>query len=390
MPSRTFARAMAVLIALTVTGTAVVAQETEQPRRAFSSMLNVDALMDNYLRILARKYDLSDEQREYTEQFVRGRVETFLDSHHDELSSAVDRLFEVRSGAADMSQDELMQWGRAVMPLYQEAKVIIVEANAEWRGILTEEQCVIHDEDLRLMNESFATTEDQLQRVISGQMTVEEFRNPHRFRSRQRETPARVSEPVVVQPAPTAVPTPRRPATAPRRAAAVPRTDRTRSPAMTAERPSPTPPTRRGAEDDARGDRRRPEARPTRATSSKNDFESEWEAYVRKFIEKYELNEDQQNKANKILKSCQDQANRYMRSREGHLKRLDQRLAELKSPTDDSQRQEAAKLKAAREKMLSPIGMIFERQLKPRLEKLPTRAQRDAAEGGSRKDDGRD
>jgi hypothetical protein len=383
------------LLTLAVCAGSALAQDSQRQRRPFSTMLNVDALMDNYLRVLARKYDLSDEQRAYTEQFVRDRVDAFLDSHHDELADVVDRLFEVRSGAAEISAEELVAWGREVMPLYQEAKIIIVDANSEWRNILTDDQRIIHDEDLRLMNESFATTEDQLQRVITGQMTVDEFRNPYRYRAaRQREARVRTAEPIVVQAAPQAVTPAKRAQVQPRRSV-VP-TDVHRTPPMTAERratqqpanvqPTPrrTPETKTPA--DPRG--RKVERRPSKTPAGQTNFESEWEAYVRKFIEKYQLNEDQQNQANKILKSCQNQAARYMRSRQKQIERMDQRLAELKNPTDDAQKQEVAKLREAREKLLSPIGLIFERQLKPRLEKLPTRSQREAAESGSRKDEG--
>ena len=165
-------------------------QEQERPRRTFSNMLNVDALIDNYLHVLARKYDLTEDQDAFTDTFVRDKVTDFLNHHYDDLSVLVDQLFDVRTGG-EMSIAELGDWGRRVQPIYEDAKQIILEANDEWREILSEEQRRIHDEDVRLMYESFVTTEDQLERIVTGNMTVEEFRHPQRPPATRRQAVAR-------------------------------------------------------------------------------------------------------------------------------------------------------------------------------------------------------
>ena len=88
---------------------------------------------------------------------------------------------------------------------------------------------------------------------------------------------------------------------------------------------------------------------------------SEWEKYVRAFADKYTLNDDQRQKAFQVLRGCQERATAYaLRHKEEHARKdLDERR---------------------RAKLMAPIGEIFEKQLKPRLERLPTRAQREAAE----------
>lgn len=362
MFSRTFAATVALVVILAGFGQSATAQSEGQPRQSFSKMLNVDALMDNYIRFLSRKYDLSEEQDAFTQEFVHQRVNVFLDRNRDKLAGLVDQLFEVRTGR-DMSPEELTAWGRRVLPIYEQAKITIVGANAEWREILTEEQRLIHDEDVKLMYESFTKTEDQLQRIITGQMTVEEFRNPTR-----RQTPRRM----VVE---------RQSGEAPReivgdsgaRSGTVPRpTVRKTSPRTVVSKGEQAESSQR---DRSTRDRSRGKSEAKRV--SEKDQMGKWEAYVRQFIEKYKLNAEQQTQAYKILKSCQQQADRHMRSCRPLIERLDRQMEKLKGSKEKAQ--QLSDLTAKRNKLLAKIDDIFENQLKPRLEKLPTRAQREAA-----------
>lgn len=108
-------------------------------------------------------------------------------------------------------------------------------------------------------------------------------------------------------------------------------------------------------------------------------FESLWETYVRRFIQKYQLNDDQTQKAMSILKDCQAQAQSYMTRHKGDFEELDRRAAKLKEKGEAESSASWSALKKQKAKLLKPIGDIFERRLKPRLDKLPTRAQRASA-----------
>ncbi|MCK4343005.1 MAG: hypothetical protein KAY37_14925 [Phycisphaerae bacterium] len=383
-----FTRTLALRITLGVVLTGVVlpalAEEEKPERRSFSSMLNVDALIDNYARLLARKYDLTEEQDVFTQEYLRQRTHEFLDQHRDGLFALVDQMFEARGGG-EISQEELIDWGKCAMPLFEQAKVLIIEGNNEWRDILTEEQREIHDADLKLMFEGFNTTQEKLHRIVKGEMTVEEFRNPSRPPRRAKEKP--ISPPPSregVTPA-----TPEKPEQLP-----PPR------PHSVTNRKSPEETTREEAlrkldEIRRRGGRSAPSPRSTgvdtrspgprgRSTGVKGstDFESEWEKYVRVFIEKYRLNDAQTQKAHSILKECQEQAASHMAKRKSQIEDLDKKI---KAHTGDKKKaKELAKLTDLRAKLLEPIGRIFERRLKPSLEKLPTRAQRQAAQKAGR------
>jgi hypothetical protein len=119
------------------------------------------------------------------------------------------------------------------------------------------------------------------------------------------------------------------------------------------------------------------------ATDASLTFEGRWERYTREFIEQYRLDEEQQQKAWLILRQCQARAKAYLASRESAFERLEKRIAEVEELDAAKRPAVQQELMAEREALFAPVDDIFERQLKPGLEKLPTRAQRQAAEGVS-------
>lgn len=366
-PRRTLSIALGALLLAVCTP----ARGQDEPARpSYARLLNIDALIEHHARFLARHYNLSEDQDAYTQAYLRQKADEFLSRHREELYDLVDRLFEVRAGGQITSED-LITWGKRAQPLYEEAKALIVQGNNEWREILTEEQRKTHDKDLEEMYNSFVTTEDQLQRIVTGQMTLDEFR---RGPARQvpRAAPAEVTTGTV---APQADPAPGH-------------TTRTHV------TPRPTQPgvgdsagaTGRPGRGPGGGDRRLRGrgGPPVNAGKAGANFESQWEAYVREFIQRYQLDEGQTQRAQSILKDCQDMAQRIMQKNKAAIEELDKKVLELGQSKEGDKLRELTEINARRTKLTEPIDQIFERQLKPRLEKLPTRAQRQAAEATSR------
>jgi hypothetical protein len=110
-------------------------------------------------------------------------------------------------------------------------------------------------------------------------------------------------------------------------------------------------------------------------TVVRNRVDDDWERYTREFTAKYELKEEQANAASRILRDCQEQRTQYLRSRRSRIVQIEERLSAKKTEG------EGQRLLADLEELRKPIQDIFEKQLKPRLDKLPTRAQRAAVEG---------
>lgn len=404
------------------------AQDAPRGARGYNAIFeNLDAIMEAYTRMLVRKYDLTDEQAQLTRDMLEGKAREFLSAHESEIREVVDRMFDVRLGA-EMSPEELVAWGQRVTPLYEEAKKIIVTGNNEFRELLTEDQRKIHDEDLKLMNQSFATTEQQLKKIVQGEMTVEEFRKG----GRATPTPTPAVAPGLAaagggqQPAP-AVPAVQRPvrgnvgggapSVAPTGASdgapppapgqadgagdhaaaqaggtvstvgedgSVVTTGQTGETVVTQPPVVVQPEAGRGAAHAAGNPARQPNA--PAAKPANRQYESDWERYTREFIAKYNLNDEQAAKANATLKDCQEQAARVIKGKESQIEQIEKQISELKSPEnkDKDKATKLADLEKQKNKLLEPIGDIFEKKLKPRLDTLPTRAQRKAAEAAAK------
>lgn len=106
-----------------------------------------------------------------------------------------------------------------------------------------------------------------------------------------------------------------------------------------------------------------------------------WTAYTRRFIARYELDTDQSQKALAILDDCKGQAGRYVQQKADAFKKARERAAEVLAGKNTSSDQRERELKECKERMNAleqPLWRIYELSLVPRLNRLPTRAQRDA------------
>lgn len=105
-----------------------------------------------------------------------------------------------------------------------------------------------------------------------------------------------------------------------------------------------------------------------------------WELYVQAFVKKFQLDVDQTQKADLVLTECEQRAEVYVAAHKGEfLEILDGIVIGGSSSMPATQLARYERLQA----LLEPLDRIFEHQLKPRLEKLPTRAQRARADSSA-------
>lgn len=95
-----------------------------------------------------------------------------------------------------------------------------------------------------------------------------------------------------------------------------------------------------------------------------------WETYVRRFIARYALDPDQSQKALQVLSQAQQRGRELLSRVEKSFLPLQ---TELQACTDAERR---ADLERRIAELRAPIDAVFEEELKPRLERLPTREQR--------------
>ncbi len=106
---------------------------------------------------------------------------------------------------------------------------------------------------------------------------------------------------------------------------------------------------------------------------------SDWEIFTRCIIECYKLNEAQQRQAWSICGECSERARAYFASTIDKIDAWNHESDELrKNPKRDPQA--VRRLERERQELWLPIDRILAYQLRPRLERLPTRAQRRTAE----------
>jgi hypothetical protein len=102
-----------------------------------------------------------------------------------------------------------------------------------------------------------------------------------------------------------------------------------------------------------------------------------WEKYVLDFIARFRLHEEQVQQAYQILARCQRAAEeRTQRERSAFIPLWTERQSAGERFDD----RKAAELERLAEKIEGTVERIFKEELQPRLEKIPTRAQRKAAE----------
>lgn len=98
----------------------------------------------------------------------------------------------------------------------------------------------------------------------------------------------------------------------------------------------------------------------------------EWTIYTERFIKRYQLNDEQKQKAFTILRHQQEARDRYLHRKAEEMAGVTKLLTEA-----ETEEARAASLEAYN-RLNAPVDRIFQ-QLKDRLDTLPTRAQRKAA-----------
>lgn len=108
---------------------------------------------------------------------------------------------------------------------------------------------------------------------------------------------------------------------------------------------------------------------------------NKWRQYTLDFIRRYALDDEQKRKALEILDACEERARHVFESRKSVFDGHDREFRELRSTPREKQTIKAwAEHMHKGQELFAFLDDIFERDLKPQLERLPTKAQREAVE----------
>lgn len=116
---------------------------------------DVDAMMEQAVQQISKRYKLNPQQENYTRLLLTRRVREFLDEHEGEVRELLQESMDMQRGKAPNDKVHLQMWAQRALPLYQEASQAIIDGNEEWADILNDDQKRIHDADMALMRSSF-------------------------------------------------------------------------------------------------------------------------------------------------------------------------------------------------------------------------------------------
>lgn len=141
-----------------------VAKPTEEASRGGDGeeLIDLDRILDQAVRNLAMRYNLNAEQMRYTNDLMHTRVKKFIQAHQKEAWPVLRELMRYQLKAETPDGDAAKRIAEAALPLFEEAKKAILDANNEWRDHLSDEQKKLHDFDLKEMNGTFQFVQQNL------------------------------------------------------------------------------------------------------------------------------------------------------------------------------------------------------------------------------------
>jgi hypothetical protein len=304
-------------------------------------MWDVQKMIDRATSQVVKRYNLTPEQETFTRNLMATRVNGFLDKHESEIRDIFAQAIKYQISGNPPSPEKVKEWTAQITPMFDEAKVSIIEGNRDFREVLTDDQKKIHDIDLKVMERNFKDAEQRLNRWGDGGFDPKVDLgppNPGAPRTRPATGPAPTS------PKPTAA----TPAPQPAQDTPVP-------PAPQPNVPSRIVPPGTGG---------------TSGTDRSADF---WEMYVRKFIDNYALDQTQTNLAMQILDETKKRASEYLTSRKEEYQNLQTRLSNAAGD-----QAAAAEIQKQIVELNKPVQGDLFNEMKQRLDQIPTEAQRKA------------
>ena len=276
----------------------------------------LDRFIDRLTADMADEYNFNDEQLQLTRDLWKARFPEFLNENRAEIQTLLNQYFEALLDDGPPSVEAVAEWAGRIQPLLAEFGELGTEITEGMREYLNDEQTVMLDAQSTAFNTGLHMVQNKMSVWANGGYDPEtEWINQGSNRRSRKPEGADVAETEVAV-----------------------------EQAQPATKPLP---------------------------------KDEWTIFTEQFVKRYELNDEQKQKAFLILRRQQEARDRYLRRKATEMAHVTKLLTEAE--TDEAR---AAALDAFN-RLNAPVDRIFD-QLKERLDTLPTRAQRKvAAEAGS-------
>ena len=144
---------------------------------AFNSPLfwNAEQIMQSIVGQIARQYNLSEQQEQYTRLLMTQRVKRFLGEHEREVRSLMAEYWQYQFSGQLPPTSAVEEFGRRARPLLAAIHEEIVDGNMQWRDILDDTQRDLHDRDLQAIDEAFKRFDEQFERWSRGEVRPTDF-----------------------------------------------------------------------------------------------------------------------------------------------------------------------------------------------------------------------
>ncbi len=129
---------------------------------------DVPGLIDQAVNNISRRYNLNGKQHEYTRRMMAREVNAFLSEHQDAIYPLIRDLGRAGLDPKNLTAEQRKRIGQAAQPLVEAAKKKILENNATWREILSEDQKRLHDWDLEAMDGQFEDIDKGMKEMERG------------------------------------------------------------------------------------------------------------------------------------------------------------------------------------------------------------------------------
>jgi hypothetical protein len=128
-----------------------------------------------YVQNMARHYNLSPEQQEYTRTLMNQRVKRFLADYEKDVRGLLYEITDYQMKRETPPPEVAQEIGERAKQLLPAIKQEILEGNMKWREILNDEQKAKHDQDLQIMYKQFDYFEKVADRWSKGEVSASDF-----------------------------------------------------------------------------------------------------------------------------------------------------------------------------------------------------------------------
>ncbi len=144
-------------------------QRDAQPNpQNFMSMWNPQVMIDQSVRQAVRRYNLTPDQEQIARKMTSDGVNAFLDKHEEEIRSLVRDAMAARLSRTPPSSDQVQEWTKRAMPLFEEAQKEVLDGNQKFRNVLSDEQKKNFDADQQVLRQQIGFARERLDRWNEG------------------------------------------------------------------------------------------------------------------------------------------------------------------------------------------------------------------------------